>query len=67
MEVTNYSLGELEAANPQISAADVDDFPELPHATLLTDCCRLYGSVLRLQSQVTERSTRIMLAFLRDA
>ena len=37
------------------------------HPMILTDCCSLYGAILRLQPKTVERRTRITLAFLRDS
>ena len=37
------------------------------HPLVLTDCCSLYSSMLRLQPKATERCTRITLGFLRDS
>ena len=37
------------------------------HPMILTDCCSLYGAILRLKPKTVDRCTRITLAFLRDA
>ena len=37
------------------------------HPLILTDCCSLYGAILRLHPRTIERCARITLSFLRDA
>ena len=39
---------------------------ELPNPILLTDCCSLFSSILRLQPNSQERCSRIIMAHLRD-
>ena len=37
------------------------------HPMALTDCCRLYGAILRSQPKTAEKCTMIALSFLRDS
>ena len=38
----------------------------LPRPLLLTDCCSLFSSILRMRPNANERRSRIILAHLRD-
>ena len=49
---------------PSESAEDIDNDRFKP--LLLTDCCSLYSSILRIQPNALERRSRIALAHLRD-
>ena len=65
--LSTFSMEELE----RFDSFAADLAKELPailfHPLVLTDCCSLYSSMLRLQPKTTERCTRITLGFLRDS
>ena len=68
MKIDVITTHDLNPIGKQIFDASVTNYPDiLLHPMVLTDCCSLYGAILRLQQKTTERSARITLAFLRDA
>ena len=67
MKLSTISTDSLTDAELKIYQTCMNHQPAvLFHPMLLTDCCSLYGAILRLQPKTTERCTRITLAFLRD-
>ena len=65
--LSTFNLEELERFD-SFAAEEVKKLPAiLFHPLVLTDCCSLYSSMLRLQPKTTERCTRITLGFLRDS
>ena len=68
MTLTTSSTGQLSEDDRRIYLNMLNhQAPASFHPLILTDCCSLYGAILRLQPRTIERCTRITLAFLRDA
>ena len=63
--ITMHDLSPVEGGIYDLRATDQPEI--LLHPMVITDCCSLYGAILRLQPKTTERCARITLAFLRDA
>ena len=71
----NYSKCESCQVNFPLQTAEKNHQAEMAHGKidfilfrplLLTDCCSLYSSILRMQPNANERCARIILAHLRD-
>ena len=68
MILNTITPSDLDSSTKAIYEAIVNQqHPVLLHPMILTDCCSLYGAILRLQPKTTERCTRATLAFLRDS
>ena len=68
MMLSTVSMADLSAVDKALYVANMNrQSAILFHPMILTDCCSLYGAILRLQPKTTERCARITLAFLRGA
>ena len=68
MNLATLSPDELDSADKWIYETILSHRPDaLFHPMVMTDCCILYGAILRLQPKTFGRCDRIAMAFLRDA
>ena len=66
-QISTFCFDEIEKFDTFLAEAIKSHAPILFHPMILTDCCSLYSSMLRLQPKTAERCTRIALGFLRDS
>ena len=66
-KLSTFSVGEIQRVDSYAALALENLPPILFHPLVLTDCCSIYSSMLRLQPKATERCARITLGFLRDS
>ena len=65
--VALFTSEKAKCENPTIAeSVSEDESPELFKPILLTDCCSMFSSILRMQPNAQERCSRIILAHLRD-
>ena len=60
-QISTFCLAGIETFDSFVAESIKNQSPILSHPMVLTDCCSIYSSMLRLQPKTTERCARITL------